>query len=128
MENQPGAAGIPGTHAMIKSPADGFTISLVSNNHVIYPSVYKALPFDPVADITAITVIGSSPLVLVVNPAKVPARTARELAEFFKAKPGAYNYASSVNGTRHPYDCRTGFPSVQHGRLVCSGGPEGPAV
>ena len=99
MENQPGAGGIPGTHAMIKAPADGFTISLVSNNHVIFPSVYKALPFDPVADITAITVIGTGPLVLVVNPAKVPARNARELADFFKARPGAYNYASSGNGT-----------------------------
>ena len=99
MENQPGAGGIPGTHAMIKSAPDGFTISLVSNNHVIYPSVYKSLPFDPVADITPVAIIGSTPLVLVVNPAKVPARTARELADFFKTKPGAYNYASSGNGT-----------------------------
>ncbi len=99
VENQPGAGGIPGTHAMIKSPADGFTISLVSNNHVIYPSVYKALPFDPVADITPITVAGTTPLVLVVNPAKVPAQNVKELIAFFKARPGAYNYASSGNGT-----------------------------
>ena len=99
VENQPGAGGIPGTHAMIKSPADGYTISLVSNNHVIYPSVYKALPFDPVADITPITVAGTTPLVLVVNPAKVPAQNVKELIAFFKARPGAYNYASSGNGT-----------------------------
>ena len=98
-ENQPGAGGIPGTAAMIKSAPDGNTISLVSNNHVIYPSVYKSLPFDPVNDITAISIIGTTPMVLVVNPAKVPARNARELAEFFKARPGAYNYASSGNGT-----------------------------
>ncbi len=98
-ENQPGAGGIPGTNAMIKSAPDGNTISLVSNNHVIYPSVYKSLPFDPLADITAISIIGTTPMVVVVNPAKVPARNARELAEFFKARPGAYNYASSGNGT-----------------------------
>jgi tripartite-type tricarboxylate transporter receptor subunit TctC len=98
-ENQPGAGGIPGTAAMIKSVPDGNTISLVSNNHVIYPSVYKSLPFDPVNDITAISIIGTTPMVLVVNPAKVPARNARELADFFKARPGAYNYASSGNGT-----------------------------
>lgn len=99
IENQPGAGGITGTHAMIKSPADGHTISLVSNNHVIYPSVYRSLPFDPVADITPIAVIGSTPMVLVVNAQKVPARTVAELIAFFKAKPGAYNYASSGNGT-----------------------------
>ena len=48
IENQPGAGGIVGTAAMIKSPPDGFTLSIVSNNHVIYPSVYKSVPFDPV--------------------------------------------------------------------------------
>ena len=99
VENQPGAGGIPGTHAMIKSAPDGHTISLVSNNHVIYPSVYKSLPFDPLADITPISVLGTTPMVLLVNPAKVPARNVSELIAFFKAKPGAYNYASSGNGT-----------------------------
>ena len=99
IENQAGAGGIPGTHAMIKSSADGYTISLVSNNHVIFPSVYKSLPFDPVADITTIAVVGTTPMVLVVNPAKVPAKNVKELIAFFKAKPGTYNYASSGNGT-----------------------------
>ncbi len=99
IENQPGAGGIPGTHAMVKSAPDGNTISLVSNNHVIYPSVYKSLPFDPVADITPIAVAGTTPMVVLVNPAKVPARNVQELVAFFKAKPGAYNYASSGNGT-----------------------------
>jgi tripartite-type tricarboxylate transporter receptor subunit TctC len=99
IENQPGAGGIPGTHAMIKSAPDGFTISLVSNNHVIYPSVYKSLPFDPVADITPITIAGTTPMVVLVNPAKVQARNVQDLVAFFKAKPGTYNYASSGNGT-----------------------------
>jgi tripartite-type tricarboxylate transporter receptor subunit TctC len=98
IENQPGAGGVVGTAAMIKSAPDGLTLSMVSNNHVIYPSVLKSLPFDPVADITPIAVIGATPLVLVVNP-KVPARDMKELVALFKANPGKYNYASSGNGT-----------------------------
>ena len=99
VENQPGAGGIVGTTALVRAPADGFTLSIVSNNHVIYPSVYKSVPFDPIADITPIMVIGSTPMVLVVNPNKVPATNVKDLVALLKAKPDAYNYASSGNGT-----------------------------
>src|SRR5438445_3193926 len=99
VENQPGAGGIVGTQALVKSAPDGTTLSVVSNNHVIYPSVYKSLPFDPIADITPITIIGTTPMVLVVNPAKMPASNVRELVALLKAKPDFYNYASSGNGT-----------------------------
>ena len=44
IENQPGAGGVVGTAAMIKSAPDGLTLSMVSNNHVIYPAVLKTLP------------------------------------------------------------------------------------
>jgi tripartite-type tricarboxylate transporter receptor subunit TctC len=98
IENQPGAGGVVGTAAMIKSAPDGQTLSFVSNNHVIYPSVLKSIPFDPVADITPIAVIGATPLVLVVHP-KVPANNMKELVALFKASPGKFNYASSGNGT-----------------------------
>jgi tripartite-type tricarboxylate transporter receptor subunit TctC len=57
------------------------------------------MPFDSIEDITPISVIGSTPMVLVVNPAKVPAKNVKELIAFLKAKPDAYNYASSGNGT-----------------------------
>ncbi|SFC67218.1 Tripartite-type tricarboxylate transporter, receptor component TctC [Polaromonas sp. OV174] len=99
IENQPGAGGIVGTSTLVKSAPDGMTLSVVSNNHVIYPSVYKSLPFDPIADITPITIIGTTPMVLVVNPAKLPVSNVRELVALLKAKPDAYNYASSGNGT-----------------------------
>ena len=98
IENQPGAGGIVGTSALVKAAPDGYTLSIVSNNHVIYPSVYKALPFDPIADITPIAVIGSTPIVVVVNP-RVPANNAQELVALLKARPGQLNYASSGNGT-----------------------------
>jgi tripartite-type tricarboxylate transporter receptor subunit TctC len=98
VENQPGAGGILGTTTLVKSAPDGFTLSFVSNNHVIYPSVYKSLPFDPINDITPIAIVGSTPLIVVVNP-KVPANNARELVALLKAKAGEMTYASSGNGT-----------------------------
>ncbi|MEY2875450.1 MAG: hypothetical protein RLZZ373_2821 [Pseudomonadota bacterium] len=98
VENQPGAGGILGTTTLVRSAPDGFTLSFVSNNHVIYPSVYKSLPFDPINDITPIAIVGSTPLIVVVNP-KVPANNARELVALLKAKAGDMTYASSGNGT-----------------------------
>lgn len=98
IDNQPGAGGVIGTNTMIKSAPDGLTLSVVSNNHVIYPSVLKSVPFDPINDITPIAVLGTTPLVLVVNP-KVPAHNAKELIALLKSKPDAINYGSSGNGT-----------------------------
>ncbi|TAM34243.1 MAG: tripartite tricarboxylate transporter substrate binding protein [Burkholderiaceae bacterium] len=99
IENQPGAGGILGVSSLVKSAPDGLTLSVVSNNYVILPSVYRSLPFDPIADITPISVIGTTPVVLVVNPTRLPATNVRELVALLKAKPDGYNYASSGNGT-----------------------------
>lgn len=99
IENLPGAGGITGASALTKAAPDGLTIGLVSNNHVINPSVYKKLPYDTLADFTPIAVMGSTPFVLVVNPAKVAATNVKDLVALLKAKPDAYNYASSGNGT-----------------------------
>ena len=98
IENQPGAGGVVGTTALVKSPPGGATLGIVSNNHVIYPSVLKSIPFDPLNDITPIAVIGSTPIVLVVHP-KVPAKNVQELVDLMKARPDAVNYGSSGNGT-----------------------------
>ncbi len=98
IENQPGAGGVVGTAVMIKSAPDGATLGFVSNNHVIYPSVLKSVPFDPVADITAISLVAISPMVLVINP-KLPASNLKEFIALLKANPGKYNFASSGNGT-----------------------------
>jgi tripartite-type tricarboxylate transporter receptor subunit TctC len=98
IENLPGAGGITGASAVVKAVPDGSTLGMVSNNHVINPSVYKKMPFDAINDITPISVIGATPLVLVVNP-KLPAKNVKELVALVKAKPDTYNYASSGNGT-----------------------------
>jgi len=99
IDNLPGAGGITGTQAIVKAAPDGNTIGVVSNNHVINPSVYKSMPFDSINDITPIMVVGTTPMVLVVNPKKLPVKNAQELIAALKAKPGTYNYASSGNGT-----------------------------
>lgn len=99
IENLPGAGGITGTQSLVKAAPDGNTIAFVSNNHSVNPSVFKKMPYDSLNDITPISVVGGSPFVLVVNPTKVPAKNAKELQAFLKAKPDAYNYGSSGNGT-----------------------------
>jgi len=98
IENLPGAGGLTGTGVVVRAPADGQVLGVVSNNHVVNPSVFKKMPFDAINDITPISVIGATPFVLVVNP-KVPAKNAKELQALLKAKPDVYNYASSGNGT-----------------------------
>jgi tripartite-type tricarboxylate transporter receptor subunit TctC len=98
VENQPGAGGVVGLQTLARSAPDGFTLSVVSNNVVIFPSVIKQLPFDMPGDFTPIAVMGSTPIVLVVNP-KVPAQNSREFAALLKSQPGKLNYASGGNGT-----------------------------
>ena len=98
VENLPGAGGITGTSVLVKAAPDGLTLGVVSNNHVINPAVYKKMPFDPIADVTPISVVGATPLVLAVNP-KLPAKNVRELVALLRARPESYNYASSGNGT-----------------------------
>ena len=98
VDNQAGAGGVVGLQALARSPADGFTLSVVSNNVVIFPSVLKSVPFDMPGDFTPIAVVGYTPIVLVVNP-KVAATSAREFAALVKARGSDMNYASGGNGT-----------------------------
>jgi tripartite-type tricarboxylate transporter receptor subunit TctC len=98
IENLPGAGGITGTAAVVKAAPDGLTLGMVSNNHVINPSVFKKMPFDALSDVTPISVVGATPLVLLVNP-KLPVKNVKELVALLRAKPEGYNYASSGNGT-----------------------------
>jgi tripartite-type tricarboxylate transporter receptor subunit TctC len=99
VDNQPGAGGIVGLQALAKSAPDGMTLSVVSNNVVILPSVFKTVPFDMPGDFTPIAVIGATPIVIVVNPAKVSATNHKEFAALLKSKPGELNYGSGGNGT-----------------------------
>ena len=99
VENQTGAGGVIGLQTLARSAPDGHTLAVVSNNVVIFPSVLKSLPFDMPGDFTVIARVGSTPMVLIVNPSKVQAANHKELVALVKAKPDALNYASSGNGT-----------------------------
>lgn len=99
VENQPGAGGQVGLQALARSAPDGHTLSVVSNNVVIFPSVVKSLPFDMPGDFTPIAIVGATPMILVVNPQKVAATNAREFIALLKANPDRYNFASGGNGT-----------------------------
>jgi tripartite-type tricarboxylate transporter receptor subunit TctC len=90
---------VVGLQALARSPADGSTLSVVSNNVVIFPSVLKSLPFDMPGDFTPIAIVGATPMVLVVNPHKVAATNAREFFALLKARPGEFNFGSGGNGT-----------------------------
>ena len=99
VENQPGAGGVVGLQTLAKAAPDGNTLSVVSNNVVIFPSVLKSLPFDMPGDFTPIAFIGSTPVVLVVNPQKVAAANSREFVALLKSRPGELNFASGGTGT-----------------------------
>jgi tripartite-type tricarboxylate transporter receptor subunit TctC len=99
VENQAGASGVIGLQAMSKNPPDGLTLSVVSNNVVIFPSVIKNLPFEMPGDFTPIAVLGATPLVLVANPQKMPTSSSREFIAALRAKPDGYNFGSGGTGT-----------------------------
>ena len=99
IENLPGSGGMTGTVQIVTAPKDGSAIGIVSSNHVINPFIYKKVPFDSVKDITPITVIASGPVVLVVNPDQVKAKTTQEFIAELRAKAKDFSYGSAGNGT-----------------------------
>jgi tripartite-type tricarboxylate transporter receptor subunit TctC len=100
VENRPGAGSIIGTDAVAKSPADGYTLLLMSNTHTINESLIPKKPFALMKDFVPVAPINYSDLVLVVHPS-VPVKTVAELVKLAKVKAQGLNYASSGNGT--PY-------------------------
>ena len=99
IENRPGSGGNLGVDAAAKSPPDGYTIALgQSSNLAINPTLYSKLPYDPVRDLTAVGLMASSPMVLVVAT-QSPHKTLGDVLTAAKAKPGSLNFASPGNGT-----------------------------
>jgi tripartite-type tricarboxylate transporter receptor subunit TctC len=98
VDNKPGAGGTIGTNALVRSPADGYTIGMTSSNHVINPYIIKSIPFDSIKDITPISIVATTPVVLVVHPS-VAAHTTKEFIALAKEKPGKITYGSAGNGS-----------------------------
>ena len=98
IENRPGAGGNIGMDAVAKSDPDGYTIGFgaISTN-ALNPHIYKTIPFDPRRDFTAISLLGTSTIVLEVGPT-VPVKTVAEFIAYAKANPGV-QYGTAGNGT-----------------------------
>src|SRR6266446_4740944 len=99
VENRGGASGNIGTELAARIAPDGYTI-LMGNvaPNAINVSLFKNLPFDPVADFAPVSLVASTPNILVVHPA-TPARTVKEVIALAKAKPGTLNFASAGMGS-----------------------------
>lgn len=99
VENRVGAGGTLAGDAAAKSAPDGYTLILCNiGSHGIAPSLYKKLPYDGIKDVTHISLVGTTPNVMVVNPS-VPATTVAEFIAYVKANPGKLSYGSSGVGT-----------------------------
>ena len=97
VENRPGASGNIAAEIVAKAPADGYTLLVSTASHVINPSLFSRLNYDPIKDFAAITQLTSQPYIVVVNP-RVPARSIKELAALAKSRKGGITYASSGAG------------------------------
>lgn len=98
VENKTGAGGAIGTDFVAKSPADGYTLLLVSPSHAVLPSLQKGLTWNPVRDFKAIAGFGIVPNVIVVHPS-VPAKNMVELIELAKKSDPPLTYATAGIGT-----------------------------
>jgi tripartite-type tricarboxylate transporter receptor subunit TctC len=94
VDNRPGASGAIGTQATAVAPADGYTLVFVNNGFVITPHLNKSAGYDPLKDFTPVTIVTTSPMVLVVNPS-VPANDVREFINYAKAQPAGVEYGSA---------------------------------
>jgi tripartite-type tricarboxylate transporter receptor subunit TctC len=98
IENLAGAGGNIGTGKAAKAEADGYTILITANNHVINPALYESVPYDPFKDFTPVSLAVGFPTALSVNNA-VAAHDVKELVALIRSSPGKFNFASAGVGT-----------------------------
>ena len=98
VDNRPGAANIIGATVAAKSPPDGYTFFLANvASQAINPTLRKKLPYDPQKDFAPVSLMLSSPMVLVVHPS-MPVKSVSDLVKLAASKPGGLNYASAGVG------------------------------
>ena len=98
VDNRTGAGGSLGTAIVAKAQPDGYTLAVISSSHMINASLYKSLPFDPIADFDGVAMICGITNVLAVHPS-LPAKSVTEFIALAKTKPGAINFASGGVGS-----------------------------
>jgi tripartite-type tricarboxylate transporter receptor subunit TctC len=100
VDNRPGGSGNIGTEIVARSAPDGHTLLMANTSHVINPSLFDKMPYDPIGDFTPIALMSSVHFALVVHPS-VPARTVKEFIALARKRPEAMAYASAGNGSPH---------------------------
>ena len=99
VDNRPGAGTTIASEIIVKSAPDGYTLYFAdATTHAINATLYRKLPYDSLGDFTYISLVASTPLLLVVNPA-LPIHSVAELIALAKSRSGQLNYASSGTGT-----------------------------
>jgi tripartite-type tricarboxylate transporter receptor subunit TctC len=99
VDNRDGAGGVIGTELAARSAPDGYTLYMgFSGPLAVSPALYKKLPYDPLKDFAPITLVDSSPVILVVHPT-VAATSVSELIVLARSRPGTLNFGSAGNGT-----------------------------
>ena len=99
IDNRGGAGGMIGTELAARATADGYTLTMgTTSTHVIAPAAYPTVKYDPIKDFVPLTLVASTPYLLVVNPS-VQAKTLKEFIGLMKAQPGKLNYASAGAGS-----------------------------
>jgi tripartite-type tricarboxylate transporter receptor subunit TctC len=135
VENKPGASGMIGIDALVKSPADGYTLATVPSNMVMIPSMYDRVPYDTLKDLTPIALVSSTPIMIGAHTS-FPAKTFEEFLAYAKANPGKVDYTScgpatpqhvagewlmslaKIQATHIPYKgCAPAFADVLSGRI-----------
>jgi tripartite-type tricarboxylate transporter receptor subunit TctC len=99
IENKPGAATTIGADLVAKSPPDGYTILLAPAPFVITQYAYPKLPYDSRKDFAPVSLLVTNPLVIAVNPTKMPAKTPAEFVATIKKEPGRVSYGTPGNGS-----------------------------
>jgi len=99
VENKPGAATTIGADLVAKSPADGYTILLAPAPFVITQYAYPKLPYDSRKDFVPVSLLVTNPLVITVNPSKMPVKTPKEFVDEIKKAPGMVSYGTPGNGS-----------------------------
>ena len=97
VDNRPGGGTTIGTEAVARAAPDGYTLLVTPAPFTINPSLLAKIPYDALSDFAPITLINTTPLVMVVHPG-VPAKTVKELIALAKANPGKLNFGSSGTG------------------------------
>ena len=98
IDNRAGASGIIGAEIGAKAAPDGHTLTMATSQVVIVSVMFEKLPFDLLKDFSPISLLGSTPFIMVVNPS-VPAKDIREFIALLKAKPGELRYGSGGSGS-----------------------------